>query len=99
MLTTITVKETLIGFACSHVYHLTCLLDRLTADAPGDEPFAVAEARRLQAQLAADADVESDGYESVSRSVGAKVAHAHVIRAALKGGCPVCSVPGDDGEG
>lgn len=73
-------KETLIGFACGHVYHLSCLL----STTPDDSNAAAAE--RLQAQLAADAD--DTGYSS--RSVGAKVAHAHIIRKAIKGGCPVC---------
>lgn len=73
-------RETLIGFACGHVYHLSCLLSTTSDDS------TAAAAERLQAQLAADAD--DTGY--TGRSVGAKVAHAHIIRNAIKGGCPVC---------
>jgi len=46
----------------------------------------VAEAERLQSQLAADVDADED----TGRSVGAKVAHAHLIKNAVRGGCPVC---------
>ncbi|KAK0650344.1 Vacuolar protein sorting-associated protein 41-like protein [Lasiodiplodia hormozganensis] len=71
-------KETLIGFACGHVYHLSCLLD-----AAGSGSSASA-ASMLQAQFAEDPDTSS-------RSVGGKVAHAHLIRNAISGGCPVCA--------
>jgi hypothetical protein len=74
-------KETLIGFACGHVYHLSCLLDSIK----DEDPNTTAAAERLQSQLAADAD--DGGY---NRSVGAKVAHAHIIRNAVRGGCVRC---------
>ncbi|KAK5004964.1 hypothetical protein LTR28_008268, partial [Elasticomyces elasticus] len=74
-------KETLIGFACGHVYHLSCLLSF-----DGDGSDSATAAATLQSQLAAD-----DGY--TSRSVGAKVAHAHIIKNAITSGCPVCVVP------
>lgn len=77
-----TEKETLIGFACGHVYHLSCLLD-----AAGSGSSASA-ASMLQAQFAEDADTSS-------RSVGGKVAHAHLIRNAISGGCPVCAEVAD----
>ncbi|KAL1630921.1 Vacuolar protein sorting-associated protein 41 [Neofusicoccum ribis] len=41
-------------------------------------------ASMLQAQFAEDPDTSS-------HSVGAKVAHAHLIRNAISGGCPVCA--------
>ncbi|TKA47811.1 hypothetical protein B0A49_13388, partial [Cryomyces minteri] len=78
-------KETLIGFACGHVYHLSCLL---SCASPTD-PSATATAETLQSQMAARDD--GDGY--TARSVGAKVAHAHIVRNAIKDGCPVCVVP------
>ncbi|GME22047.1 Vacuolar protein sorting-associated protein 41-like protein [Neofusicoccum parvum] len=71
-------KETLIGFACGHVYHLSCLLE-----SAGSSSSASA-ASMLQAQFAEDPDTSS-------HSVGAKVAHAHLIRNAISGGCPVCA--------
>ncbi|KAK3679105.1 Vacuolar protein sorting-associated protein 41, partial [Vermiconidia calcicola] len=76
-------KEPLIGFACGHVYHLSCLLkaNPETADAGTIE--------RLLGQLGnGNSD---DGY--TGRSVGAKVAHAHVIRNVVKGGCRHCLIP------
>ncbi|KAL1620343.1 Vacuolar protein sorting-associated protein 41 [Diplodia seriata] len=71
-------RETLIGFACGHVYHLSCLLDSAGASS------SASAAEMLQAQFAEDA-------ETSSHSVGAKVAHAHLIRNAISGGCPICA--------
>jgi vacuolar protein sorting-associated protein 41 len=74
-------KETLIGFACGHVYHLSCLLEKSTStDARA--------AKALQTQFATNAADETGDFSS--RSVGAKVNHAHLIKSALKNGCPVC---------
>jgi len=77
-------KETLIGFVCGHVFHLSCLLSKI------DDPNTAAAAQHLQAQFAADA--ADDGY---SRSVGAKVSHAHIIRNAVRGGCVLCKLVDD----
>ncbi|KAK8156654.1 vacuolar assembly protein-like protein [Phyllosticta citrichinensis] len=88
-----TEKETLIGFACGHVYHLSCLLEteRSSAEHPTDhDPNSSATAAAaLQVQFAADPDTSS-------RSVGAKVAHAHLIRNAIDRGCPRCAEVKDD---
>lgn len=73
-------KETLVGFACGHVYHLSCLLQANPETADSDA------AETLQSQLASD-----DGYST--RSVGAKVAHAHIIKNAIRGGCQTCVIP------
>ncbi|CAN9153568.1 unnamed protein product [Alternaria alternata] len=72
-------RDTLVGFACGHVFHLTCLLPKTSASA--------SVAAGLQQQLATDAQ-ESGG--RWTRSVGAKVAHAHVIKSAVGRGCVVC---------
>lgn len=72
-------RDTLVGFACGHVFHLSCLLPKTSASA--------SVATTLQARLAADAQ-EGGGYWG--RSVGAKVAHAHVIKSAVGRGCVVC---------
>jgi hypothetical protein len=80
LISLLTEKETLIGFACGHVFHLNCLLSSI------DDPNTAAAAERLQNQLAADA-ADDTGY---SRSVGAKVAHAHIIRNAVRSGCVLC---------
>ncbi|OCL14860.1 hypothetical protein AOQ84DRAFT_308186, partial [Glonium stellatum] len=73
-------RDTLVGFACGHVYHLSCLLPKTSASA--------SVAATLQARLAADA--ADDGYGS-GRSVEAKVSRAHIIRGAIREGCPVCA--------
>ncbi|KAF2459407.1 hypothetical protein BDY21DRAFT_190069 [Lineolata rhizophorae] len=71
-------KETLVGFACGHVFHLSCLLHAVgTSDEAAED---------LQMRLASFGEAEG----SYTRSVGAKVAHAHIIRNAIKGGCPEC---------
>ncbi|KAE8846849.1 hypothetical protein HRS9122_03756 [Pyrenophora teres f. teres] len=81
-------RDTLVGFACGHIFHLRCLLPKTSASA--------SVAAGLQQQLAADAQ-ESGG--RWTRSVGAKVAHAHVIKSAVGRGCVVCrekEVVGDE---
>lgn len=69
--------ETLVGFACGHVYHLSHLLDVLH---PHQElPDLGFRAR----------DGEEDGGGSRRRTVNAKVMHARLLRDRV-GGCPVC---------
>jgi len=72
-------RDTLVGFACRHVFHLRCLLPKTSASAR--------VAATLQQTLASDA---LDAGGRWSRSVGAKVAHAHVIQGAVGRGCVVC---------
>lgn len=72
-------RDTLVGFACSHVFHLSCLLPKTSASA--------SVAATLQQQLASDARSNESRW---TRSVGAKVAHAHVIKRAVGRGCVVC---------
>jgi hypothetical protein len=77
-----TERETLIGFNCGHVFHLSCLLN---IDTKADQ----ADVDRLQRQrLSEDEEVNDTG-----RSVQAKVEHAHQIKRAVQGGCPVCTLP------
>ncbi len=80
-------RDTLVGFACGHVFHLSCLLPKTSASA--------SVAATLQQTLANDA-AESGRW---TRSVGAKVTHAHVIKSAIGKGCVVCrelEVVGDE---
>lgn len=74
-------SDFLVGFACGHIFHLTCLLDTIDAS---DADYRLME--DLQNQSATH--TESGGFST--RTVGAKVAHAQIIRSAVKGGCPVC---------
>jgi len=48
---------------------------------------------QLMTQLGYDDAADSDEAAYTGRSVGAKVAHAHVIRNAVDGGCRYCVVP------
>ena len=75
-------KETLIGFACGHVYHLSCLL---RANRATNNPDTIED---LLSQLSSSNDGPDEGY--YGRSVGAKMAHAHIIRNVVKGGCQHC---------
>lgn len=75
-------KETLIGFACGHVYHLSCLLK---ANPATNDPDKI---EQLLDQLGSANDSADEGYSG--RSVGAKVAHAHIIRNVVQGGCQHC---------
>ncbi|KAI9875155.1 MAG: Vacuolar protein sorting-associated protein 41 [Pleopsidium flavum] len=67
--------ETLVGFVCGHVFHLSCLVlyDYTEQQTNSD----------LQAEGPTD---EEDGY--TTRSVGAKVLHARLIRDKITDGCP-----------
>ncbi|KAJ4387397.1 Vacuolar protein sorting-associated protein 41 [Gnomoniopsis smithogilvyi] len=69
--------ETLVGFACGHVYHLTHLLQVLNPDQPVPDVTDLG----YQAQ-----DVDS---HSRRRTVNTKVTHARLLRDRVSG-CPVC---------
>lgn len=72
-------QQTLVGFSCGHVFHLSCLLE---ATDGADQ----ADMETLQGKATAE---ETE----VNRSVRAKVDHAREIKRAVKGGgCPVCAV-------
>lgn len=71
-------RDTLVGFACGHIFHLSCLLPKTSASA--------SVAATLQQQLA-DA---ATGEGRWTRTVGEKVTHAHLIKSAVGKGCVVC---------
>ena len=73
----------LIGFACGHVYHLTCLL---RANPDTNDESAI---ERVEGQLGSREDEIPLGRPSV----GSKVAHAHIIKNVIQGGCQSCIVP------
>jgi hypothetical protein len=76
-------KQILLGFTCGHVYHLPCLIDAH----PDTKDSSAARAMLVQLE-----DVTADdGDGGGTRSVGAKVAHAQVIRNVLgQMGCARC---------
>ncbi|KAI8958087.1 hypothetical protein F5Y11DRAFT_337389 [Daldinia sp. FL1419] len=67
--------ETLVGFACGHIYHITHLLEALHPGQDAD-PSVVGNN---------DEDRTRGG-----RFVGSKVTHARLLRDRIEGGCPVC---------
>lgn len=79
-------KETLVGFACGHVYHVSHLLHG--PDAEGDETL-------LPESAAARRDREEEGNMDeirFSRSVGPKVTNARLLKDKIQsvGGCTIC---------
>ncbi|KAI0206816.1 hypothetical protein F4808DRAFT_405443 [Astrocystis sublimbata] len=69
-------SETLVGFACGHVFHITHLLETLHPDQDVDPAITGnnTDAGRLRA----------------GRFVGSKVTHARLLRDRVESGCPVC---------
>lgn len=67
-------QETLVGFACGHVFHLSHLLEYTHPSRPSTPPSA---------------DLDEDGQFVQNHSVGAKVTHARLLRDKISGGCPV----------
>lgn len=70
--------ETLVGFACGHVFHLSHLLDygHEGEERPVTPPVEEGE--------------EEDWEGGNTHSVGAKVTHARLLRDKIRDGCPVC---------
>ncbi|MAD81416.1 MAG: hypothetical protein CL912_00500 [Deltaproteobacteria bacterium] len=69
--------ETLVGFACGHVFHLSHLLSF------GDG--------RDGAITPPEVELDENGEWTATHSVGAKVTHARLLRDRIKDGCPVCT--------
>ncbi|KAI9807969.1 MAG: hypothetical protein M1825_005276 [Sarcosagium campestre] len=69
-------KETLIGFACGHIFHLSCLVD-----------YERDTDQLVRSDDGIDVSYEGDS-GSTGRSVGAKVTHARIIRDRIADGCP-----------
>ena len=74
-------KETLVGFACGHVYHVSHLLHG--PDAKGEEPSG------LPKTTDDDDDLVSDIFH---RTVGPKVTNARLLKDKIEaiGGCQIC---------
>ncbi|PBP17350.1 WD domain-containing protein, partial [Diplocarpon rosae] len=68
--------ETLVGFACGHVFHLSHLLS-YREERPGTPPEV-------------ELDENGEWKEGNTHSVGAKVTHARLLRDKIRDGCPVC---------
>jgi len=79
-------KEILIGFPCTHIFHLPCLLKYEKEDS--ELPEVLSSFQSLEE--------EEDG--SYDRSIGPKVDHAALLRTVVPGGCPV-AMHHVDGDG
>lgn len=67
--------ETLVGFACGHVFHLSHLLSYMNDERPATPPSI---------------ELDENGEFAMTHSVGAKVTHARLLRDKIRDGCPVC---------
>lgn len=67
--------ETLVGFACGHVFHLSHLLNYRNEARPETPP---------------DLELDENGEWAMIHSVGAKVTHARLLRGKIRDGCPNC---------
>jgi vacuolar protein sorting-associated protein 41 len=76
--------ETLVGFACGHIYHVSHLLHG--PDAEGDEVLLPKSAR--------DNDSDDTDENRFSWSVGPKVTNARLLKDKIRdvGGCGICKV-------
>jgi hypothetical protein len=80
-------KQILLGFTCGHVYHLPCLIDAH----PDTKDSSAAASMLVQMEDVAAEDDDGEGAGGGTRSVGAKVAHAQVMRNVLGSmGCARC---------
>ena len=70
--------ETLVGFACGHVFHLSHLLSYGSdeEERPSTPP---------------DVELDENGEWINTHSVGAKVTHARLLRDKIRDGCPICA--------
>lgn len=69
--------ETLVGFACGHVFHLSHLLNFGAED---DE----------RPDTPPEVELDENGMWRATHSVGAKVTHARLLSDKIRDGCPVC---------
>lgn len=67
--------ETLVGFACGHVFHLSHLLNFHSDDRPVTPP---------------NIDIDENGEIAMTYSIGAKVTHARLLKDRIRDGCPIC---------
>ncbi|KAI1822480.1 hypothetical protein F4861DRAFT_540971 [Xylaria intraflava] len=67
--------ETLVGFGCGHIFHITHLLETLYPD------------QDIEPDITSNSDA---GRSRGGRFIGSKVTHARLLRDRIESGCPVC---------
>ncbi|KAF7857785.1 uncharacterized protein EAF02_011152 [Botrytis sinoallii] len=83
--------ETLVGFACGHVWHLSHLLNYGKSE---DQIRQSADAERHPTYDGFDDGEDERRYTNV-HSIGTKVTRARLLKDRIRGGCPVCKDKGD----
>lgn len=84
--------ETLVGFACGHVWHLSHLLNYGKDE---DQIRHLADAERHPTYDGFDDGDDERRYTNV-HSIGTKVTRARLLRDRIRGGCPVCKGKSDN---
>jgi hypothetical protein len=79
-----TEKDTLIAFACRHIFHVRCLV--IAHGSEADVPEVCGHG------------AEEEILGVMGRSVGTKVTHAALIRHRVQGGCVLCERKGGEDE-
>jgi hypothetical protein len=69
--------ETLVGFACGHIFHLSHLL-------------AWIHPERSITPIEEVMEGDDEGAFTQTHSIAAKVTHARLLRDRIEGGCPIC---------
>ena len=69
--------ETIVGFACGHVFHLSHLRSYSETSRPITPP---------------EIELDENGEFAQTHSIGAKVTHARLLRDQISDGCPVCKI-------
>jgi hypothetical protein len=82
-------KETLVGFGCGHIYHVSYLQDDGEDQTSGEERRSIDSSREL----------DEDTAPYFSRTVGLKVTNARLLRDKVGSGCRICALkPADEEE-
>lgn len=77
-------KDTLIAFACRHIFHVHCLV--------------IAHGGEADAPEICGHGVEEDMMGTMGHSVGTKVTHATLIGQKIQGGCVLCGRRGSEDD-
>ncbi|EDN97477.1 hypothetical protein SS1G_12002 [Sclerotinia sclerotiorum 1980 UF-70] len=85
--------ETLVGFACGHVWHLSHLLNYGKNE---DQIRQSADAERHPTYDGFDDGGDDERRYTNVHSIGTKVTRARLLKDRIRGGCPVCKEKGHD---
>lgn len=90
LMTYVTEKEILVGFACGHVFHLSHVQEPVHAH---DNESTNSSETTLEPSLPEEDDNEDESqFYTTSRTVGPKVITARLIRDKIGDGCRICAI-------